>query len=352
MASIMPSPLSRHRVLRSADIDEGITCYSRLLTRCDVSARGRVDADVLVDVAAARLGPVTLVYGHHRGAELDVELQDPVDYYDIHFCLNDASSVVGGFGAIRFDTCTAGILSPGMRVAMTLPREYRQLHVTVDRNALEQHLERLLGRPVTQRIEFRPRMDLRSASAASWRRTVRLLTQEINRSAGLLASDRMIEPWSEMIMTGLLVAQPNNYSGELTGRDNATHRPAPLLRAMQLIEAEPAATPKLQQLASHAGCSPRSLQRYFREHIGITPRGYMEWVKLHRAHEELQRKSPATATVTSIALRWGFEHVSRFAGLYRQRYGQSPSHTLKQRSQSPTVREATVPPLASVTGNG
>jgi AraC-like DNA-binding protein len=330
MASISASPLSRHRVLRSADIDEGANWYSRVLTPCDVSARGRLDGDVLVDVALARLGPVTIVHGHHRGAELAVELRSPVDYYDAHFCLDGTGSFVRGPDTVRIDACTAAILSPGMMATMTLPREYRQLHVSVDRAALEQHLERLIARPVTRRIEFRQQMDLRSERVSSWRRSIRLLTRELDSSAGLLASDHMVRPWCEMIMTGLLLAQPNSYSDQLAGRDDSTDRPGPLLRALRLIEADPSANLGLEQLALQAGCSCRSLQRYFAQHVGMAPRDYVERIKLAGVHEDLRRESPATATVTSIAHRWGFEHVSRFAGVYRRRYGQSPSETLRQ----------------------
>lgn len=330
MAPINASPLSRHRVLRAANIEAGEDWYSRLLTPCDVSARGRGGDDFIVDVAVARVGPVALVYGHHRGAEIQVEMRSPVDYYDAHFCLDDSACVMRGPEVVRIDSCTAGILSPGMRAALTLPREYRQLHVRVDRKALEQHLERLISRPVTRRVEFHQQLDLRSERASSWRRAIRLLTRELDSSTGLLASDHMVRPWYEMIMTGLLLAQPNNYSDPLTERDDAAQRPAPLLRAMQLIEADPAANLNVGQLASQAGCSSRSLQRYFAQHVGMAPRDYVERIRLAGAHEELQRKSPATATVTSVAHRWGFEHVSRFAGAYRRRYGTPPSTTLQQ----------------------
>jgi AraC-like DNA-binding protein len=50
---------------------------------------------------------------------------------------------------------------------------------------------------------------------------------------------------------------------------------------------------------------------------------------LHRAHQDLLAGSNGTATVSSIATRWGFAHTGRFAVLYRQTYGQSPHQTLR-----------------------
>jgi AraC-like DNA-binding protein len=33
-----------------------------------------------------------------------------------------------------------------------------------------------------------------------------------------------------------------------------------------------------------------------------------------------------------VAMRWGFTHLGRFAGAYRDRYGVTPSQTLRDRA--------------------
>jgi AraC-like DNA-binding protein len=35
-------------------------------------------------------------------------------------------------------------------------------------------------------------------------------------------------------------------------------------------------------------------------------------------------------SVAEVAARWGFSHLGRFAAAYRKRYGESPSHTLRE----------------------
>jgi AraC-like DNA-binding protein len=53
--------------------------------------------------------------------------------------------------------------------------------------------------------------------------------------------------------------------------------------------------------------------------------------RLERAHEELTDVLPSDGvTVTDIAERWGFTHLSSFATLYRKRWGESPSETLRR----------------------
>jgi AraC-like DNA-binding protein len=58
---------------------------------------------------------------------------------------------------------------------------------------------------------------------------------------------------------------------------------------------------------------------------------YMRRVRLEYAHRDLLAADPARQTVTAIAYRWGFPSCSRFAAQYRQTYGVTPGHTLRQK---------------------
>ena len=50
---------------------------------------------------------------------------------------------------------------------------------------------------------------------------------------------------------------------------------------------------------------------------------------LQRVREELLNGSGSN--VASVALRWGFEHMGRFANQYRRAFGETPSQTLRRR---------------------
>lgn len=65
----------------------------------------------------------------------------------------------------------------------------------------------------------------------------------------------------------------------------------------------------------------------------MTPMSYLRQLRLQRVHNELRRSEPTDTTVTDTAHRWGFTHLSRLAQLYQQRYGQSPSPTLRGSAQ-------------------
>jgi transcriptional regulator GlxA family with amidase domain len=79
----------------------------------------------------------------------------------------------------------------------------------------------------------------------------------------------------------------------------------------------------------------RSLQEGFRQHVGVSPMAYLRRVRLEHAHAELSEPRDGQRSVAAVAHRWGFGHLGRFAAAYRERYGVSPSDTLRGYSGSP-----------------
>ena len=81
--------------------------------------------------------------------------------------------------------------------------------------------------------------------------------------------------------------------------------------------------------ASYVG--ERTLYEGFQREFGITPMAYVRRFRLERAREALIAATPDDgATVAEISLSHGFGHLGRFAASYRERYGESPSETLRR----------------------
>lgn len=324
--------LERYSVLRADDVDAFRVSVSSVLTPHQITPVGRGDRAIQTGVAVAPLGPLSLIYGQHRGMELAVKLTEQLDdYYDVNLSFGGRNRITCGNDEVFVDQHTAGIISPRMQAKMHLSTEYRQLHVRIERFALERHLEALMGRPVHAPIRFDPTMDLRSPAAASWAQAVRLLVADLDEPTGLATRLPTVSPWSEFLMSGLLLAQQHNYSETLAESRDGVRRPAPVKRAVDLIESSPESDLSIERLAREAGISARSLQRHFRDYVGLTPREYVQQVRLARVHADLAKAGPGDGeTVADIALRWGFGHVPRFAGVYQARYGVAPSVTLRE----------------------
>jgi len=97
------------------------------------------------------------------------------------------------------------------------------------------------------------------------------------------------------------------------------------------MHADPGRQFTAAELAAVAGVGVRVLQESFRQHVGMSPMTYLRRMRLDGVHAELSRADPWQVAVSEVATRWGFAHLGRFAGAYRQRFGVSPSQTLRDR---------------------
>jgi AraC-like DNA-binding protein/TolB-like protein len=123
--------------------------------------------------------------------------------------------------------------------------------------------------------------------------------------------------------------------------------PGLVKKALALLDADPARAWTVSEIASGCGVGRRTLQRQFRRFLGRMPMEYVRDIRLERARGELLHPSGG-AKVTEIAGRCGFNHFGRFAALYRRRFGEAPSATLKKRRNVfvPGIRPLPPPPIA------
>jgi transcriptional regulator GlxA family with amidase domain len=71
------------------------------------------------------------------------------------------------------------------------------------------------------------------------------------------------------------------------------------------------------------------LLKHFRDHHGVSPMRYWRDRRFVRVREALQRTRD-NASVTDVAMAWGFYHLGRFATEYARRFGESPSETRRR----------------------
>ena len=103
--------------------------------------------------------------------------------------------------------------------------------------------------------------------------------------------------------------------------------PRAVKKALELLVAEPARAWTLDDLAAACRVSRRTLQRKFRKFVRESPMATLRSIRLDRVRQELLA-APAGASVASIAAQCGFNHLGRFAALYRARHGESPLATI------------------------
>lgn len=199
--------------------------------------------------------------------------------------------------------------------------------IKVARGALDDHAGAILGHPIDTGIKFQLSFSVASPVGQGLVSAVRYLRKEVCREGGIGNSRILRGQLESYVMTQMLLAIPNNFTSALTKPASPPKRRRYLAAVIDHVAANPLSPLSLPDLSKIAGVSARALQEGFQEELGVSPMAYVRNVRLERAHAELQEAREGDS-VTDIALRWGFTHLSRFSEYYKRRYGVLPSQTL------------------------
>ena len=236
------------------------------------------------------------------------------------------SSVVSGDRGV--------VVSPGKPVEVEyLTEQCRMQTILIDRPDLETELSAMLGRPVTAAPRFDAGLDLARDGSSSLRRAVALLTEDLVDAGGIASVPVMASRLGRLVIAGLLVSQPHNYS-ELLTDGAAAACPRTIRIALGVIEERPAEIETVSDIAKAVGLSVRALDEGFRRYVGLSPMAYLRQVRLAGAHHELLSADPDRTTASAVARNWNFWHYGRFAAAYFTKYGRTPAETLRNSGDS------------------
>lgn len=84
----------------------------------------------------------------------------------------------------------------------------------------------------------------------------------------------------------------------------------------------------VHELCTELHISERTLRYGFQEFFGMGPAAYIKVHRLNSARRQLESSTSKQATVTDVAIQWGFWHMGQFAKDYKKIFGESPSETL------------------------
>lgn len=323
--------------LRSSDLDETRLVlaehfYSNFIDLLEPSRS--LDTQLRV----TNLGPVTI--GDVRfGTDLKLRLHE-LGAYHVDVLLSGHLEWQQGKDEPRVATATSGaVFQPvGDTVLHRWTGDCRLLAVKIDRSALEIQLARMLDTPVGSPILLACQLDQSPGPGRTWTNMVRVLAADaLGENRRLTQNPLLAEPLQEMLLRGLLLASDHPYRDRLTTPGGAFPAPRAIRKAIDFLHSHPEQPITIGKLADITGMGERALQAGFQRYVGISPTRYLRHVRLDRAHEELRQADPDQTTVAEVAHRWGFTHLGRFAGSYRERYGVSPSQTLNASTGPRTV---------------
>ena len=86
----------------------------------------------------------------------------------------------------------------------------------------------------------------------------------------------------------------------------------------------------LEELRERTGLDNRTLEKMFRDRLGVGPVQYLRLRRLNQVYKALLRADPATTAVADIARAWGFWDVSRFRAEFKAWFGMFPVEVIRR----------------------
>jgi AraC-like DNA-binding protein len=255
------------------------------------------------------------------------------------FALAGKGQTTFGRSNFTIDVNKSCVIPAGVEFLTEFESGYSQLRLAIDSKAMETKLAALIGRPLSQEIEFLSPSTI-DAKQSHLRHSIEFFVGLIDRDYQHL-SELMIAELEQLVIVSFLTANPHNYSASLDQRAPSAS-PWQVRAAEEYIEANWRRPIHVEDIAQATGASARSIFQTFKAAHGCTPMEYVKSVRLKQARRLLQ-ESDISTSVTGVALLCGFNNVGHFAHHYRDAFGELPSKTLLTAKRPRPFRDMTCP---------
>ena len=220
------------------------------------------------------------------------------------------------------------IMSPKRTTVFHRPPNAGMVVIRTTMKVLEKLLHQTIARKPTKELTFDHCFSLDNGVGLQLFRNVKRLANDIDQNTEALGNPFLRRGFESLLLNNIL-ALPHNHLNELVEGPNFTIAPRLVRRAEEFLSAKSSLPITIADVVSYCECSRRTLYNAFRGSRGYTPMEFLVETRLCSARRNLQSPAPCD-TVSSIALKHGFLHLSRFAEAYGKRFGELPSETLRK----------------------
>lgn len=325
--------LSNHHKLSSTDIDELRYELGKQFTPHELNItrrRGKINSHVC-SCAINNLGLSSFAYGEGSPIEAAVNDGQCSEVISLNF-------LASGYGRLKQDRESVEITAnQGLVIDMDRPfkldlQGYSGVALVFRHDALRRHARSLIGEKAGDvDLHLKKGVDLASPTGRALKNAVAYAVNEMNGPLGVIKNPISLTNLENYLLTQFITLHTNTFMDIAESGSVPRVMPRNLKRARDYIHAHAHEKITLEELASHAGCSYRSLQNIFARVLGVSPMEYLRSVRLEGVRDELLNADAQQRTVAEIAIQWGFAHMGRFAQLYKKQFGVLPSDALNQK---------------------
>jgi AraC-like DNA-binding protein len=323
-----PACLSRYPILDTRSLDQARHAVTEVYLDHDLTAPND-KVEMTLNATSDRL--FTLGYLTYKSCAKLV-MPPTEDSYHINLTIEGRTDAARTDGARATTKARSSgiVLLPDQENTVRWSPDAEQLILKIPRRSLETHLSEQLNRPVREILDFDFGIDLTTAAGRTLLASVEFFARELDRPGGLADMPIAREQLEAFVMTQLLHTGRHQYVDELLAPAETVRRGrlSPVVDYMEQHADEPLSP---QDLARVGCMSVRTLHATFQQELGESPMAYLRRIRLDHVRAELLTCDPLQTRVADVALRWGFLHLSRFAQQYRERFGELPRETLRER---------------------
>jgi len=190
------------------------------------------------------------------------------------------------------------------------------------------HFGKLTARHHRGTLLFDHTIDLTNGPGAVLKRTIEYVVNEIDHNDHVIKTPSLLKGLDHLLLTTLLFL-PHNKRENLFKSHKRQDATDLVKCAEEYMRTHLEEAISIFDLLRICNCSRSVLFSAFSTARGYTPMEFLTEQRFHRAHEKLL-KARLEDSVTDIALGCGFNHFGRFPQLYRKRFGELPSETLRK----------------------
>jgi AraC-like DNA-binding protein len=317
-------PLARFPIVTTNRIAEAEVAITRSLT--DVSIKRVADRDRFeMQMNAVNIGRTSLVFNRFgTGCKVKARLDDMFAF------------VIGGDTPSTFDLDGGSFVVSPRKAALITPAGQMQIQraesseilvLRTTQSHLLHHFEELTARHHRGSFIFDHSIDLAKGPGAMLKRLLNYLVHELEHNDRVVKNPSLLKSYDHMLLTALL-SLPHNQRKKIYEDRRYQVAPGLVRGAEEYMRAHLKEAISIIDLLRICGCSRSVLFAAFRNARGYTPMEFLTEQRLQSSREKLLTGHPE-ASVSSIALDCGFINLGRFSQVYRRRFGERPSDTLR-----------------------
>ena len=164
----------------------------------------------------------------------------------------------------------------------------------------------------------------------AFQQAVLSILQELDESSLTLDDEGLCARLQHRALDSI-VAVLTNGRGAFHGLPAPSTRAYVVGQAIDYMEVHLADRISVRDICAAIRVCPRTLSYAFSRVLGASPKSYLQAIRLNGAFRDLA-DTQTRGSIETVAARWGFFHMGRFAQYYRAAFGELPSETYRARA--------------------